>query len=459
MVDGFLAAHWTAPRVYDISGRLSPVSIRDQMIRARMFADRAIDENLVSNKADDGLVVIGGGAAGMTAAMRAVERGIPTLVLERAPHLFPLQRACTTRWIDPTQYDWPMSHWGSGNFPIFGLPMQLPWSAARADQVAWNWVTAFQQFASSPAATRLTLELSATPGAISSVAAPSGITIPYQVGSASKSIVAGALLVAAGFGTENTQVGQFRSSAFWEDDRLEQPNLGLPGSLLPEVLISGGGDGALQDFLRVMTGQRSAKDVLIASGLSGPITTAFKDFERLATHALRWGMGPADDHEWHKWLDDRCKFEARTILQDPKVVSRLGALLSAAPKKVCLMFGCEHLTPVYFLNRFVAHLINEYRLQVQLPAVFSAQTRLLAVHPHARGSACNPSRPQDCYGRAHQVVSAPLVDCRQGTAGASTTTSNWNVILVRHGLARGAQLILGTTPLVHTRQILPYFLL
>jgi hypothetical protein len=33
MVDPFLAAHWTAPRIVDISGRLAPISIRDQMMR------------------------------------------------------------------------------------------------------------------------------------------------------------------------------------------------------------------------------------------------------------------------------------------------------------------------------------------------------------------------------------------------------------------------------------------
>jgi hypothetical protein len=170
-------------------------------------------------------------------------------------------------------------------------------------------------------------------------------------------------------------------------------------------------------------------------------------------------MGPEDDHEWHNWLDDRCAFEARTILQDPTVVSQLRKLLSGAPKKVSLMFGCEHLTPVYFLNRFVAHLINEYLIQMRLPAAFSPQTRLMAVHPHAGLPSCDPKRPQDCYGRAHQVVSAPLLDCRQPTPGALSAPTSWNVILVRHGLARGAQLILATTPLVHTRQILPYFLL
>lgn len=42
MTDPFLTAHWAAPRVYDISGKLSPVSIRDQMIRGRLFAERAL---------------------------------------------------------------------------------------------------------------------------------------------------------------------------------------------------------------------------------------------------------------------------------------------------------------------------------------------------------------------------------------------------------------------------------
>jgi hypothetical protein len=49
---------------------------------------------------------------------------------------------------------------------------------------------------------------------------------------------------------------------FWADDKLEIPNFGLPETNpQPRILISGGGDGALQDFLRVAFPNKTAGQV------------------------------------------------------------------------------------------------------------------------------------------------------------------------------------------------------
>jgi 2-oxo-4-hydroxy-4-carboxy--5-ureidoimidazoline (OHCU) decarboxylase len=66
MSDAFQTAHWTGERTYDISAEVSPVSIRDQMIRGRLFAERAVAEQLIAQHPDEGLVVVGAGAAGMS---------------------------------------------------------------------------------------------------------------------------------------------------------------------------------------------------------------------------------------------------------------------------------------------------------------------------------------------------------------------------------------------------------
>jgi len=142
MNDTFLVTHQISALRFSIGGLLSPISIRDQMVRAKMFVDRAIDEHLIS--ARRGLFVVGAGAAGVTAAMYAASMGFPVTLIDRRERPFHLQRECHTRWIDPTQYDWPASHWNEGIFPWDSNMWDaeaapLRWAADLAYNVAAGW--------------------------------------------------------------------------------------------------------------------------------------------------------------------------------------------------------------------------------------------------------------------------------------------------------------------------------
>src|SRR5690242_3041515 len=110
--DPFLLAHQVGPRMFDLSGKLDPISIRDQMLRGLLLVDRALHEDLIGPKSP--LLVVGAGACGATAALHAAEEGVPTLLVDRKDQAFSLQRNCKSRWIDPTQYDWPLDHWNQG---------------------------------------------------------------------------------------------------------------------------------------------------------------------------------------------------------------------------------------------------------------------------------------------------------------------------------------------------------
>ena len=72
MADPFLLAHQVGPRFFDLSGKLNPISIREQMIRARLLVERAKQANLIGPNSD--LLVIGSGACGATAALHAASR-------------------------------------------------------------------------------------------------------------------------------------------------------------------------------------------------------------------------------------------------------------------------------------------------------------------------------------------------------------------------------------------------
>jgi glycine/D-amino acid oxidase-like deaminating enzyme len=85
-----------------------------------------------TDKLGETIAVIGGGAAGATAALAAATLGYSVSIFEQRPTLFHLQQGCDIRWLHPHIYDWPAS--GSDG-PYAGLPL-LDWEFATAAEVA-----------------------------------------------------------------------------------------------------------------------------------------------------------------------------------------------------------------------------------------------------------------------------------------------------------------------------------
>lgn len=139
MDDPFLLAHQVYPFFFNIGGRLWPISIRDQMVRGVELANRLVDLGLVGGEKARPLLVVGAGAGGASAAIQAADRGVPTLLIDRQPAPFTLQRNCQTRWLNPTQYDWPADSWSGGIYPYGGATCPLPWTADWSHQLAAQW--------------------------------------------------------------------------------------------------------------------------------------------------------------------------------------------------------------------------------------------------------------------------------------------------------------------------------
>lgn len=93
MADPILDAHRLLPQLYLLGSPLSPISIRDQILRARWVVDRLVR----SDEVREGMriLIVGAGAAGATAAIRAAQHGaveqsggafgVESLELVRAP--------------------------------------------------------------------------------------------------------------------------------------------------------------------------------------------------------------------------------------------------------------------------------------------------------------------------------------------------------------------------------------
>jgi len=132
MTDPILDAHQAEPRFFALSGPLAPISIRDQMIRGQWLIERLMEQGIITPAAETRplnefqAVIVGAGAAGVTAAITAANGRASALVVESAAGPFLRQAASGTRWLDPTQYDWP-ANWASGTYPTVGAsPLTYP---------------------------------------------------------------------------------------------------------------------------------------------------------------------------------------------------------------------------------------------------------------------------------------------------------------------------------------------
>lgn len=383
------------PDIYRV-GQYKPVSIRDQIVRASFLVERLWSTKRL--KRSSKLLVIGAGAAGVTAAVKAVHFGVTRVVVADArDRVLSLQANCTTRWLDPTQYDWPASHWDGEQWPIkepaaFAFPTaaKLPPVVTLEADYADEWSAKFA-FALS------VYESAGSVNFVANVKAVDWNFVPakscYQVefddaasGASKGSLDADLVIFAGGFGREVVSVplwhasgagfsrhptgGMYRSIPFWADDAFETPTFGLSAAS-PSMLVSGGGDGALQDFIRLVSGQRSAREVWKAVEPALSLAT-LRAFERLGD----WDRNTQDAEEFAPAYGSACDrlaaLHARYALELQQLRTNIGewaavtaaldALIpSSRPKeKVVLALKSTHFDWCYPLNRLVALLLSEY---------------------------------------------------------------------------------------------------
>jgi hypothetical protein len=373
MADPILDAHQVVPGFFVISGPLAPISIRDQMIRGQWLVERLLEQGRIAPVPSEGLpdsemplVIIGAGAAGVTAALTAVKDRVRALVIERSSAPFGRQTASATRWIDPMQYDWPAASWAGSTYPPIGTT-PLPYIAARAKLLALHWSVVWQRellrnrgFLQVRYRTRVV--------GIRPIY-PAGSTVPYfdlTLSDGSK-ISAQAFIWAAGFGAERCEIlnlrlpgkpVKFRGVPFWGNDALEKPGCGIGGSN-PRIAILGGGDGAIQDALRALTKQKSVRDIYSSLKLPPDFGRDVLEVEERAHRHWIWaGQNGRRDHAVHESLDRVHRNAALRALSMPEVRSEAEALIKHPNEEVAVLHRCGHLSCFYGLNRFLAHLFD-----------------------------------------------------------------------------------------------------
>lgn len=470
-----LAFHRIAHRVYEVSG-LRTGSVRDQCLRASLIVERLHSAHLIGDT--EGLLVVGGGAAGISAAMTASKLAVPCVLLDRTDTVMSLQRRVSSRVLDPTEYDWPHLHWKLGTFPIHAAGQNLPvqFVRERADLLAAKWQLQFHrhiktvrpaidlrlqhQVIRGSAAYELQ-RLDVSTGTWSTVAAlhwdDSRVSMSSIDGTQERF---GAALSCVGFGTEKLSVpglvGEYQGLPFWADDRFEDTDLGLPNPGTIDILVSGSGDGAQQDIQRLLTRQ-------CGLDLFAKIEQTDRRFESRVNCGL---LALADDegrraHAWasplkrpqsalRRWsqaYDEQCEKVWREWNQDGLVeVLAQDVLRSAVTVHLTWVVGGEVPGFSFGLNRLLTNLmlrLHAYRTSRELhgrtprspdgqrPVILLGQ-RIARVDPVAHR--CVDGR--QCYGLLHTVY------C--GEQDHLTKIGEFQIVVVRHGIDQAP--LFGTAP-------------
>jgi hypothetical protein len=439
LADPFLRAHAAGEYLVEIGPQISPLSIRDQMFRGAVCVDRAVEHGLIGGSNNNPLLVVGGGAAGVSAAARARRHGVKVCLVERNEMLFGLQQGCPTRWVSPTQYDWPAPHAGRHTLPWAKEhpEVELSWGEADyADQLAARWSAAWY-------------ELQNRAGGLADLLPETeyqGSVRPEWPGRFAKLVNvkdgkeewrrSSLVILATGLGTEQTSGSDgHRGFGFWSEDPFERDNLGLPAGVTPEVLISGAGDGALQDFIRIATGERSALEVYQGLDIPNDVRAKFEleiaaaedQFQR----AILWSTR-AWDCELHRQVQRSYEGAVKALIRGSPRLS----LPRRGDIRLTMAYPCDHFGRCYALNRAVALII----------ARIEENRNLLPFRRLDTITGCSGN----CHGQDHVVVTRGW-SCA-GRKGAARTNHKCNVLVSRHGLREpGARRL-------ETRQMLPYYM-
>lgn len=433
MRDPFLRDHFFRKGEFIIAGRIQPFSLRDQMIRAEMFVRRAKSFKIIGPNRDKPFVVIGGGAAGATAAALATGLGIKTVLVDAEVDLFSAQCNCGTRWLCPTVYDYPADHFFSGNFPPSSRSHPLKWQASWAQLVATTLrgkMLTIENSSNLKVYRNSFAKITRTPLNVRVVTKP-----PNQI-QTTENLSPDVVLTTTGFGRERTFLehpSRFRGVPFWESDEISSPNLGLTSGTIPSVVLSGAGDGGLQDLIRVVTGLSIEQ---VCSELFDVLEAArsrVMDAEQAAVRGLHWNSAAADDHEQLFNLHKCYNEIADHFLEDDTAFESVSNLLRRPLPKVTLIATCDHFPLVYPLNHFLALLFAK-----TIKKLYGIKDVILYSHriDHIRSDDPNHKCNFDafkCYGEQHTVETVESTQCGGKPTTIAGPTYKPNIVVVRHG--------------------------
>lgn len=366
-----ILAYKVGPNLFDLSRNLHHVSIRDQVNRAISLAEGLISAKQLA-PAHDEVLIVGAGVAGATVAIVLARHGVKTCLVDAELDPFSKQAGVHQRRIGPYMYEWPLAvfedqrlpsrppsalaSWTAGATPPLGFFSEAP---VPPGTMATYWATRLgQELANHKALLRIRMgidrlhtlaQITAWLAAQRAVQAngaaqyaPHGIQLVGGKAWATSApldspVQPRFVVLAAGMGEESnhleTSTGGKRQygTRFWDDDKLRERNCGHP--IAPRVVILGGGDGALQDTMRAMTGHadplktwkelnRRAKTVVLKNAMRQCAV-----FERQHADTLIWATSSARAGEMNRVLDSAYKSLAKKVARNAKILAGVSEFL------------------------------------------------------------------------------------------------------------------------------------
>ncbi len=434
--DPFLRAHryLSSNRFISLAGDITPISVRDQSLRGYLAVRRCIDGELIEKSKQDPspLVIVGAGVAGATAAIVASKHGIPVILYERYSAAFKTMADVRTRSLDYRQYEWPRAGWRRMHDDE-GANLPFTFTQHKASTIVGSWEGVLKKEISDSKTIsgrgiidfQTDSEIYLDEEQLSSGSDHDSVS--YCVGENGTPHEAQIILWCVGFGVEKNTITVnkdtvYTSSKYWSNDKYDliYKNQGKSA----KVLITGGGDGSLQDFLRIATGSETAKDLYQRLNINGFIEPALRaellSIEMDAQRAFRWSADEKKVRKYHdapilQYLMKRYVEWCRAILNDQIPGSKslrevLRTILAPSPR-VFIASHKPYFDFCYPLNRFLATLICEYVAHysdgvwndAKIANPFIACAEIVGVNPKDPPPDYNPANLGSCEEYWHQV--------------------------------------------------------
>ena len=347
--------------------------------------------------------------------------------------------SCFVRKICPTTYDFPRTHWVDGQLDRSADSPLMRWSTGDAADVHNEIVDAFAAQALQLAGSRYFPRVGET---LLELVQPSrGGHCLARIGTAGSHPLPTAeefdvVILTTGVGTLRRRVGRrdgdesravpssphFVSYSYFDNDPILLPRKGvgqerhqdkaLAAAASKKILLVGGGDGALVDFVRLTTGYADIAPVLRKLAFAGDQYEAVSRTADAMWKTLQDGLAVdrhATFHRFHKDADHLVD----ELWDDPAIRSRVAELIIPDPAlrpAVQISFDCSHFGFVYPANRIAAELIArhlaenlEQRNQGLHP--FRSAVRVVDVTSADPAHQCDGSAVgrSACARHAHQV--------------------------------------------------------
>ena len=239
---------------------------------------------------------------------------------------------------------------------------------------------------------------------------------------------------AAGMADEETRIFGpadslvYEGPKFWTTDRLQR--LAGPGNF---VVVSGGGDGALQDYLRVAF-RRERFDHLI-NGLPIPpeALALVQSAEDRGARSAAWersrpGGAIAATRRLAE-LAAAIERAATLSLADSRFVASLAYELRGRQASFALVHRAPHLSAIYPLNRFLVEVVRRHFETRHIDTVFPGEEIVDVERISGPGGSPTGSpllHPSAALGAWHRVSFT-------NASGALPRDLDVNAIMVRHG--------------------------